>query len=264
MTARSPTQSPAVPVPAATLLLLREGAAGIEILMTVRHRAIAFGSGAMVFPGGKIDAADKALLPFSAEAGPQEEAALIPRIAAIRETFEECGLLLARAVGSTSLLGEREVAPLRRHHGEGADLKSLLEARHLQLASDLLVPFGHWITPITSPKRFDTLFFMAEAGTDQVARHDGREAVELAWMAPRQAIAEGEDGRRTLMFATYVNLLKLASYANAKEALAAARLRPIVTVVPELVEAAEGPEFRIPAEADYGLTRLPTRKIRRP
>ncbi|HUI17235.1 MAG TPA: NUDIX hydrolase [Alphaproteobacteria bacterium] len=264
MTARSVTPSPAVPVPAATLLLLRDGAAGIEILMTVRHRAIAFGSGAMVFPGGKVDRTDRELIPFCAEAGRPEEAALVPRIAAIRETFEECGLLLARAAGGTALLGEREVAPLRRRHVEGAGFKSLLEVEHLQLASDLLVPFAHWITPITSPKRFDTLFFMAEAATDQVARHDGREAVELAWLAPRQAIAEGEDGRRTLMFATYVNLLKLASYGNAKEALAAARQRPIVTVVPELVEAAGGPEFRIPAEADYGLTHLPTSKIRRP
>ncbi|HYB57408.1 MAG TPA: NUDIX domain-containing protein [Alphaproteobacteria bacterium] len=264
MTARSNNPSPVVPVPAATLLLLRDGEAGLELLMTVRHGAIAFGSGAMVFPGGKVDAADRALIGCCAKEGTLGEAALIPRIAAIRETFEECGILLARAPGSAELLSEAAVAALRGRHGSGTSFATLVKEAGLELASDLLVPFAHWITPRTGPKRYDTLFFMAEASADQVASHDGREAVEVAWTTPQQAMEDADGGRRKLMFATYVNLLKLASYASAADALAAARRRRIVTVVPELVDAPEGPEFRIPAEADYGITHLPARKVRRP
>jgi len=264
MTARPPSRPPAVPVPAATLLLLRDGVAGVEILMTVRHGAIDFGPGAMVFPGGKVDPADRELMRYCAEAGPREEAELVPRIAAIRETFEECGILLARRERGGPLLREAETEAVRARAQGGIGFAELLGDPPLELASDLLVPFGHWITPIFSPKRYDTLFFIAAAATDQIARHDGREAVELAWMTPRQATADGESGRRRLMFATYVNLLTLADYADAATALAAARRRRIVAVTPELVDSPGGPEFRIPAEADYGITRLPAAKIRRP
>src|SRR5208282_4878080 len=264
MTARSNNPSPVVPIPAATLLLLRDGEAGLELLMTVRHSGIAFGSGAMVFPGGKVDPADRELIGCCAKEGPFEEAVLIPRIAAIRETFEECGILLARAPGGAELLREEAVAALRRRHGSVASFSALVKKAGLELASDLLVPFAHWITPITGPKRFDTLFFMAEAPADQIASHDGREAVEAVWTTPQQAMADADGGRRNLMFATYVNLLKLASYQSTEDALAAARRRRIVTVVPELVDAPEGPEFRIPAEADYGITHFPARKVRRP
>ena len=264
MTARPTAQAPAVPVPAATLLLLRDGKAGLELLMTVRHGAIDFGPGAMVFPGGKIDPSDRTLVRYCAQAGPREEAALVPRIAAIRETFEECGILLARRRGASALLREAEVDAMRARHRAGTSFADLLADGALELASDLLVPFGHWITPVFSPKRFDTLFFVAALASDQVARHDGREAVELAWMTPRQAVAEGEAGQRRLMFATYVNLRTLVDYADAETALAAARRRRIVAITPELVDTPAGPEFRIPAEADYGLTRLAAAKLRRP
>jgi len=251
MTARSNNPSPVVPIPAATLLLLRDGEAGLELLMTVRHGAIAFGSGAMVFPGGKVDAADRELIGFCAKEGPFEEVVLIPRIAAIRETFEECGILLARAPGSAELLREEAVAALRARHDSGASFTALVKEAGLELASDLLVPFAHWITPAFVPKRFDTHFFLALAPPDQALAHDGREAVDSVWIAPREALAE--HGRRfKLLFPTEQNLWKLAAHADAASALAAARASPVVTVLPEPVEVDSGPGLRIPAEAGYG------------
>ncbi len=264
MTAPATGKPPAVPVPAATLLLLRDGARGLEILMTVRHSGFSFGAGAMVFPGGKLEAGDRELLRRCAGAAGADDAALELRVAAIRETFEECGILLARKRGGAALLPESAVKELRRRHAGGADFAAMVEEAGLELAGDLLVPFAHWITPVTSPRRFDTLFFIAPAPPDQLASHDGREAVEVTWTTPESAIADGDVGRRHLMFATYVNLLKLARYRTSAEAIAAAPRGPLVTVTPELVEAPEGQEFRIPAAAGYGLTSLPARKVRRP
>jgi 8-oxo-dGTP pyrophosphatase MutT (NUDIX family) len=97
MTAEPPHVTPR---PAATLLLLRDGAEGLEVLMTVRHEDAGFAGGALVFPGGKVDPADRALARYCADKATLDEATLVLRIAAIRETFEECGILLARADGA--------------------------------------------------------------------------------------------------------------------------------------------------------------------
>lgn len=226
------TKTPAIPRPAATLLLLRDRPGGLEVLMVRRAREMDFASGALVFPGGRVEEADALL-------APGDDALGAFRIAAIREAWEECGLLLAHP-------------PAPPLHVQGAFGTALLE-RGLRPDHGALVPFAHWITPAHSPKRFDTHFFAAVAPEGQDAIHDGHEAVECAWLRPAEVIAEAAAGRRTLVFATRLNLLRLARHATAGEALEEAGRTPVVTVTPEPVpDGAGGTLLRIPGAAGYG------------
>jgi len=219
---------PATPRPASTILLLRDGAAGLEVFMVVRNQAIDFAGGALVFPGGRVEEADARL----GEAF---------RIAAIREAFEESGILLARR--GDALLAEHSLPR------EG-DFHALLTEHELEPAIDTLVHFAHWITPEDMPKRFDTHFFAAHAPAQQIGSHDGGEAVESLWIQPGRAVEEADAGQRTLVFATRLNLLKLARFETAAQALA--ECGPVVTVRPEPFSDERGRWIRIPEEAGYG------------
>lgn len=244
----------AVPRPAATVLLLRDGAAGIEVFMQVRHQDMKFASGALVFPGGRVDpedhavAADAVRSPATVGLDPLSGAL---RVAAIRETFEESGVLLARPRGVAQLI---PMERLRGIDGTRRDFARMLADEDLVLAVDLLVPFAHWITPVYNPRRFDTHFFALAAPKDQLAAHDGHESVESMWIAPREVIAGSEAGRFKLVFATLMNLKRLDRCATVDDALRAAAETPIVTVTPELVARGEGHvrQMRIPAAAGYG------------
>ena len=238
----------AIPRPAATVLLLRDGPTGLEVFMVVRHDAIAFAGGALVFPGGRVDDEDHHFPPVDPF-----------RVAAIRETFEECGVLLARPRGAADLVpADRALgieskwrAPLC---GGEADFAGVLAAENLALAADLLVPYAHWITPRAQRKRFDTHFFLAQAPDDQIAAHDGNEAVDSIWITPAAALAGQESGQYKLVFPTFLNLQKLTRHAAAAAALAAARAAKVVTVMPEMVLLDErgARHMRLPIEADYG------------
>jgi 8-oxo-dGTP pyrophosphatase MutT (NUDIX family) len=249
------------PRPAATVLLLRDGREGLEVLMVTRNVAADFASGALVFPGGRVDEADAddAVLARCRETPVGRATAF--HVAAVRETFEEAHLLLARPIGRDRLLSAQEVdtleTELEDRLGRAAEFADFLRLGEIELATDLLVPFAHWITPVGPPKRFDTHFFLAPAPVDQVAAHDGREAVETVWIAPQRAIADSEARRVTLVFATRMNLAKLGRSKATDEALAAARADTIVTVCPELVEGPAGKLLRIPEAAGYGITEMP-------
>jgi 8-oxo-dGTP pyrophosphatase MutT (NUDIX family) len=233
----------ATPRSASTIILLRDEPAGLETFMVVRHREIDFASGALVFPGGRLEAADAEL---TASLGVGADPLAPFKIAAIREAFEECGVLIARENG-----GELVSAGRAEKLDRAAPFAELMVREALLPAIDLLVPFAHWITPVFVPKRFDTRFFLALAPPGQALAHDGREAVDSVWIAPREALAE--HGRRfKLLFPTERNLWKLTAHADARSALAAARARPVVTVLPEAAEVDGGPGLRIPAEAGYG------------
>jgi len=243
---------PAEPVPArpaATILLVRDGASGLEVFMVVRHRQIEFAGGALVFPGGRVEADDAAL------AGPDPLGAF--RIAGIRETFEECGVLLARPADGTALVDAARLTLLeptwraRVAKGE-VSLSAMFAAEALVPAADTLLHVAHWITPERMPKRFDTQFFLAAAPPDQVATHDGHESEDSVWINPAQAVAEANAGQRRLVFATRKVLEKLARSATVAEALAAARTARVVTVLPGLRRVAGVVKLTIPAEADYG------------
>ena len=239
----SETTAPVVARPASTILLLRDGPAGFETFMVVRHHQIDFASGALVFPGGRMEAADVELGARHAPSDPLHAF----KVAAIREAFEECGVLLARAEGEEAFVPARRVGVLDRT----APFNALMAREKLVPALDALVPFAHWITPDFVPKRFDTHFFLALAPADQTLAHDGREAVDSVWISPQEALAE--HGKRfKLLFPTHRNLWKLATFADASSALAAARAAPVVTVTPEKILVDGGPGLKIPAEAGYG------------
>jgi 8-oxo-dGTP pyrophosphatase MutT (NUDIX family) len=251
-----------VPRPAATVLLVRDGRAGLEVLMVTRNVASDFASGALVFPGGRVDAADGAqdMLRHCRTVPGIDDAALAFRIAGIRESFEEAHVLLARPKGSERLLTAAELdaleAAARQKLGRAPQFADLLAGGGVELATDLLLPFAHWITPVGPPKRFDTHFFLAPAPVDQLASHDGREAVDTVWIAPQTAVAEADAKRVTLVFATRMNLLRLARSADIASALAAARRDTIVTVCPEVAETPDGTVLRIPLAAGYGVTEV--------
>lgn len=240
--------------PAATLVLIRDGDGGLEVLMAARNDAAGFAAGAFVFPGGTIDASDAAL----AGGG---DAAAAARIAAIRETWEECGVLLARGANAGKVVGAAEIELLRVRRDKS--FAPLIADCALEIAVDLLVPFAHWITPRGRPKRYDTMFFLAPFESDQIPRCDGHEAVETRWVRPADMIDRAASGAAKVVFATQMNLLKLARAANVAAAMQAARVDRIVTVVPEVVETARGTVFRIPLEAGYGVSEVPAAGIPR-
>jgi 8-oxo-dGTP pyrophosphatase MutT (NUDIX family) len=256
-------KEPAPPRPATTVLLLRPSKPGdmaspLEVFMVVRHHQIDAFSGALVFPGGKLEDADGDARLRARCGGADKISAdeLKFRVAGVREAFEECGILLARkpaqraVVGAVDLKGieERWRAKLTK---DEASILDLVEAEDLELATDLMTPFAHWITPTFAPKRFDTWFFLAEAPEDQIALHDGSESVDSVWISPQQAIAEATAGRRTLVHATTKNLELLAEARTVAEALSQASQRKIVTVQP-WVEQRDGKRFlHIPEGAGY-------------
>jgi len=245
---------PAPARPAATVLLVRDGESGLEVFMVVRHHQIDFASGALVFPGGSLEPGDRAIAADAARCGAAsglDERGRALRVAAVRETFEECGVLLARPRGSNDWLPGARVAELASRSA-GRSFGDLVLGEDLELALDALTPFAHWITPAALPKRFDTHFFILAAPPDQSARHDGSESVDSIWINPARAFAGAEEGKYTIVLATRLNLQRLAESADVASALAAARARPIVTVAPVAVKTEAGYEIRIPAEAGYG------------
>src|SRR5215468_2137082 len=249
------------PRPASTVLLLRDSAARseIEVFMMVRHYEIDFNSGALVFPGGSVDKGDKEIIADSSlYSGGEGMGAneLSFRIAAIRETFEESGILLAKPKGSSALVDAKRAGEIEAAHradlceGKISFLKVLTDNGML-LALDELVPYAHWITPEGMPKRFDTWFFLAAAPPDQLGAHDGKESTDSIWVSPREALEGGETGRFKLPFPTTRNLIKLGKQSNVKAALEDSRGKSIVTVMPVMTRLNGGRQLRIPKEAGY-------------
>ncbi len=254
-------------IPAATILLLRDSPAGIEVFFVQRHHQIEFAAGALVFPGGKLDPRDH----DPRLDGRLDGAAGLPplvralRVAAIREAFEEGSVLLARPRGGGALAPERleRIAARWRHplaRGE-IGIAEVVVGEDLVLGLDQLVLFAHWITPSLMPKRFDTFFYLAVAPADQVGRHDGHETVDTVWLTARQALADQAAGQRQIVFPTRMNLRKLSRWPRAADALAAARVSPVVTVEPQ-PETRDGEAYLVlPAAAGYDLDAVAVRDI---
>lgn len=257
-------------VAAATILLVRDapvlGAPGLEVLMVERHHQIDFASGALVFPGGKATAGDsdpKWIDHCDGHDADPVQCAL--KICAVREAFEESGVLLARPVRERGVgaplatdTDTQDIALLRAaiDKGEQPFLEAVV-AHGLVLALDALTPFAHWITPEGMPKRFDTWFYIAVTPPEQAAACDGREAVDATWLHPEEALKAAREGRRTIIFPTRLNIEKLAESSSAHAAIEAARTRRVVTVLPKIVKEDGEMILTIPAEAGYSVTREP-------
>ncbi len=262
-----------MPIPearlSATILLVRDAEPELEVFMVERHHQIDFATGALVFPGGKVDPGDASEAVRARcraiENRSVEQASLW--VAAIRETFEECGVLLARERGQQTLVRAERLAELEaRYRGAlqrgNAELAELVEGEDLELATDLLVPFAHWITPTFMPRRFDTLFFLCAAPTDQLALHDGEESVDSRWTTPTAALAAAKQGEAKIIFPTRVNLQKLGQSRRVAEALEAARTAPVVRVLPTLAKTPEGEAIlEIPEDAGYAEFNSPLSEI---
>jgi len=259
-------RKPVAAVPAATVLLLRDGAAGLEIFMVLRSSEMNFAAGALVFPGGKLDPedADPALQARCAGLEGLDELHRGLRVAVVRETFEECGVLLARPHGSSELVDADHAAAVQKawrkalHDGE-VGLREIVEREQLDLATDLLAPFAHWITPVVRPRRFDTYFYLAPVPHGQEGLHEGVEATDSLWVSPAPVLAEVEAGVRPMMFPTRANLDRLARSRTAAEAIAAARATPVVTIQPVAHDTPEGEVVRIPAGLGYDFIEMRNR-----
>ena len=252
---------------ASTVLLLREGAAApLEVFMMVRHYQIEFASGALVFPGGSVDTADRAIVEnpalYAGVSGLEAETlgldaeTLAFRVGAIRETFEESGILLARLHGDTDIIPAKKAKAIADAEREAlcagtVSFADILAKYDLVLALDLLVPYAHWITPEGMPKRFDTWFFLAQAPPEQLGAHDGRESTDSIWLSPQEALDGKESGRFTLPFPTTRNLIRLGKQPDVQAALAHARAMNVVAVMPIMGKDGDKRTLRIPADAGY-------------
>ena len=245
------------PVPAATILMLRDGSDGLEVFMVVRHHQIDFASGALVFPGGKVAVGDDEVRDHCTGAS-EDDVQLALQVGAIREAFEECGILLAREVGSDDIIDGSRLAELEHYRDPlakgGLKIGEFLEKEKLVLACDLLHRYAHWITPEMMPKRFDTHFYLARAPADHLAIHDGHESVDSIWISPQGALEGATTGEYTVIFPTRLNIEMLAESDSVANAIKMANEREIVSVLP-WIEDRDGDNYLcIPANAGYSLS----------
>ncbi|WP_119156473.1 MBL fold metallo-hydrolase [Caldimonas tepidiphila] len=256
-----PAAAPAaLPRPASTLVLLRDGAQGVEVLLLRRaERAGDRSSGAWVFPGGTLDAADRGW--SAAEAGLDDAAAsarlgvesggLAYCVAAIRECLEECGVLLAAPVAGAGAVPAGTVAALQAALRRGeADLRTLCRQSGLRLDAPGLAYHSHWLTPPGLPRRFDTRFFVAAMPPGQQAAPDGAEMLEHVWLRPADAL-ERADAMR-LPNPTRRTLEAIAGFVSVETGLAQVRaLREIRLTMPRMADGPRGPRPVHPDEPCY-------------
>jgi glyoxylase-like metal-dependent hydrolase (beta-lactamase superfamily II)/8-oxo-dGTP pyrophosphatase MutT (NUDIX family) len=237
-----------VPRPAATLILLRDSPAGPEVLMLQRTKSAVFLGGAYVFPGGSLEASDAGLFSRVMDFSAREPAAEY-WIAAVRECFEEAGVLLACDVERRPISAERaqRLMPWRdRPFGE------LLEKEDLYIPAGELAYFGHWITAPGRARRFDTRFFVAAAPQGQQGSHDANETVHDLWITPREALERGERGEIELVFATQHTLRDLGRFSTVREAMEYVRgLERIEVNRACWAQGKEGPKLFRRADAAY-------------
>jgi 8-oxo-dGTP pyrophosphatase MutT (NUDIX family) len=240
-----------------TVVLLRDGRDGLEAYLLRRASTMSFGPGMHVFPGGSVDPDDAAT--EIGWVGPEPESyagiltADIPLAralvcAAVRETFEESGVLLAGrseddVVDVSADEWEDERAALE---GRQQSLASMLKRRSLVLRADLLRPWAHWITPVVESKRFDTRFFVAATPEGQTPRHVGGEADRRLWLRPQDALARHADGELGMLPPTAFTLSELTEYATVADVLAAAAARDVKPVLPKLILTGDQIEFVLP------------------
>jgi 8-oxo-dGTP pyrophosphatase MutT (NUDIX family) len=234
------------PRAAATVVMLRDGPDGLEVFLLQRHGLSDVLGGAYVFPGGKVDLADAELdMDADLDQAPAALHAALGEsdidtttaaglyVAALREAFEECGVLFAQ-----SAQGAREVdtAAAQALLREGHAFDEMLHAMGLRLQTRALLPWSRWITPVVSSvmnKRFDTRFFVAAMPAGQTALHDNRETTGSAWLRPRVALEQYRDRLIDLAPPQIMSLAHLARHATVQSVMDAARNRPPPVIQPE-------------------------------
>jgi 8-oxo-dGTP pyrophosphatase MutT (NUDIX family) len=267
-----PVKQPVVPAPAATVVLLRDRPAGsFDVLLMQRHHRSTFAAGDFVFPGGKLEVDDNladgvrwcagldlagAARTLGLEHAPAT--ALAYWIGAIRETFEEAGVLLATtADGGPVRLPPARVAEYRRAiQADNRAFWAMVKDEKLLLATDRLVYFAHWITPEGLPLRFDTRFFAAPMPEGQDAVGDDHEMISLRWLSPREALDAQQRGELSLRNPTVRNLTLLDGATSAAEVVERLRGREVKTIRPKVVFDEHGTR-RVFNPGDPGYDALP-------
>ena len=273
----APTQPSPVPArDAATIMLVRDAAGpdgpALEVCMLRRHLDSDFVGGAYVFPGGKVDDDDRSTAAGDACTGRDDaessdllgvpSGGLAFWVAALRECFEEAGVLLAyrEEVAPGGVLIEMADPDSRRRLAEArAELNAgtvsfldMLRRQGLRLAVDQVHYFSHWITPEPAPKRYDTRFFVAALPPGQVPVHDDRETVDTVWVRPADGLARAAAGEFDLIFPTMKNLEAVSRFATSGELLAAAAaVERVPTVLPRVVADHRGFRILLPGDPGY-------------
>ncbi|MGB9378875.1 MAG: NUDIX hydrolase [Mycobacteriales bacterium] len=250
--------------PASTVVLLRDRPGGPEAYLLRRVTGMAFAGGMTVFPGGRVDPADGAgQAPWAGPVPPEwadrlsADESLVRALvcAAVRETFEESGVLLAGpAAGQVvaDVSGAEWEAERRALEARDLTLSEVLSRRGLLVCSDLLRPWTHWITPESEPRRYDTRFFVAALPAGQATRDVGGEADRVSWMRPADAVAAHQRGDLPMLPPTAVTLEELSGYDSTAAVLDAADRREITPILPRIF--GDGGPLRVvlPGQEGYG------------
>ena len=270
----APFDPAAVPIrAAATVMLVRDHPInGLEVFMLQRTLAAVFAKGMYVFPGGRVDANDnEEQLEAICDGLDDEEASALLQIpngglsywvAAIRECFEEAGVLLARPTDGSELvrfdtdvaLQNRFNAARHEIHDGKMSLVELCTTENLRLVTDNIHYVSHWITPLGEPRRFDTRFFIARAPEAQEPLHDDNETIASLWVSPIEALERHARGDLAMIPPTTSNLQFLAPHGTTTDALnAAKKIGTPTAILPKLKTDAEGKVIGIamPGDADY-------------
>lgn len=238
------------PLDSASVVLLRDSIQGLQVLLLRRHQASSVLGGAYVFPGGKLDLSDQSPTVLSrlsqdpptlhqrlAEPDLSAERAAGLFVAAIREAFEECGILLGQAMApQVNTNASMKLRALQNALAGGQNWSEAFQSLSLRLATDALVPWTRWITPrqaSVTHKRFDTRFFMARVPEGQTAAHDNHETTEALWITPREALIRYWDHDIELAPPQIMGLVQLAKHADSNSALSEAQSRHPPVVEPE-------------------------------
>ena len=251
--------------PASTVVLIRPSDGRFEVLLVRRHDSVAFMGGAHVFPGGRVDAADRLDDPDTLCDGVAEAATRMPdvapadavahHVAALRELFEEAGVLLARDADG-AMVGVHDGADrLRSYRAELAaratTLRDVAERERLRLALDMVTPFAHWVTPEIEIKRFDTRFFVAAAPVNQDAVHDDVETTGSLWLDPTDAVDWCRRGAIALPPPTWTTLRTLEKFPTVEAVVTWARARTVVRLEPGFIRRGDSALLTLPGDPLY-------------
>ncbi|MFZ9730122.1 MAG: NUDIX hydrolase [Ilumatobacteraceae bacterium] len=255
---QEPVDPNSVPLrPASTVMLVRDAPHDIEVFMLQRTTSAVFASGMYVFPGGRVDDVDSASeLDELCDGMTDAQASELLRVptgglafwvAAIRECFEEAGVLLARDasgqyVSLTDPASQSRFSELRHEVHEGTlSLAELCRREHLRLAVESIRYVSHWITPVGEKRRFDTRFFVAVAPSSQEPLHDDKETIASLWISPTDALSRAKRGDLAMIPPTIANLEFLAPHRSSATAVDAARRIGVPTpILPKLRFDADG------------------------
>jgi 8-oxo-dGTP pyrophosphatase MutT (NUDIX family) len=239
-----PNRKEAPPRDAATLIVVRDGASGLEVFCVERHPKSGFLGGAIVFPGGKVDAADSGEAWSAVVHSSAEDRAV--RIAACREALEEGAILPLKRGGLT----HAELLELRT---QGAEVPARLAARGLEIDVDALVPFARWVTPIAEARRYDTRFYVTTLPAGQEGAHDKHETTSSFWATPADVLARFARGEVQLAPPTHRTLEILAGARTEGDARALARGACLDPICPRLVLEGDVVALVLPGDPDHDL-----------